>query len=87
MYKSIYNSNILPPQAIDKLVIKDTSENEGTLHFTRLNLKEEDNKSSGITICDTRGQIWMSKNEKEQFNVILDVDYNLLYLFNLFLFL
>jgi len=73
MYKSIYNSNILPPQAIDKLVIKDTSENEGTLHFTRLNLKEEDSKSSGITICDTRGQIWMSNNEKEQFNIMLDV--------------
>ena len=59
---------------MQKLVIKSKAENEGTLHFSRLHLKEEDNKSSGITICDTRGQIWMNKKEKEQFKVILEVN-------------
>ena len=72
MYRSLYNTSILPPDAINKLIIKNTYENEGTLYFNKLHLKEENNNSSGIIICDTRGHIKMNDNEKEQFKILLN---------------
>ena len=72
MYRSLYNSSILPPDAMKKLIIKDTFHNEGTLLFSRLHLKEENNNSSGFILCDTRGHIKMNDNEKEQFKILLD---------------
>jgi hypothetical protein len=53
-------------------MIKETDENEGTLFFTRLHLKEESNLTSGIVICDNRGHILMNEMEKEQFKVIIE---------------
>lgn len=73
LYRAIYGNPYLPPEAMAKLIIKSTSENEGTLCFTRLYLKEENEYSSAIMICDTRGHIWMDEEEKEQFKVILEV--------------
>ena len=72
MYRSLYNSSILPPDAMKKLIIKDTFHNEGTLLFSRLHLKEENNNSSGFILCDTRGHIKMNDNEKEQFNILIE---------------
>ena len=72
MYRALYNTSILPPDAINKLVIKNNFENEGTLYFNKLHLKEETKISSGIIICDTRGHIKMNDNEKEQFKILLD---------------
>ena len=72
MYRALYNTSILPPDAINKLVIKNNYENEGTLYFNKLHLKEENNNSSGIIICDTRGHIKMNDNEKEQFKILLN---------------
>ena len=72
MYRALYNSSILPPDAMKKLIIKDTFHNEGTLCFSRLHLKEENNNSSGLILCDTRGHIKMNDNEKEQFKILLD---------------
>ena len=72
MYRALYNSSILPPDAMKKLIIKDTFHNEGTLCFSRLHLKEENNNSSGFILCDTRGHIKMNDNEKEQFKILLD---------------
>lgn len=72
MYRSLYNTPILPPDAMNKLVIKNTYENEGTLCFTRLFLKEEQENSSGIIVCDTRGHIRMNEEEKEQFKVMIE---------------
>ena len=72
LYRSIYATNILPPDTISKLVIKGQNENEGTVNLTRFHLKEESENSSGIVLCDTRGQIWMDENEKEQLNIIID---------------
>ena len=67
LYRALYNNIYLPPEAVKKLIIKNTYENEGTLCFTRLHLKEEDKSSSGIIMCDTRGHIRMNEDEKEQF--------------------
>ncbi len=71
LYRSLYNSIYLPPEAVKKLIIKNTYENEGTLCFTRLHLKEENKLSSGIIMCDTRGHIRMNEDEKEKFKILL----------------
>ena len=72
LYRALYNSPILPPDASNKLKIKSRYHNEGTLNFTRLHLVEETDNSSGIILCDTRGHFKMNENEKEQFKIILD---------------
>jgi GTPase SAR1 family protein len=72
LYRSIYNSPNLPPEALTKLKIKDVHHNEGTLNFTKLHLVEETKNSSGILLCDTIGHVNMNENEKEQFKIILD---------------
>ena len=72
LYRALYNSPILPPDASNKLKIKSTYHNEGTLNFTQLHLVEETDNSSGIILCDTRGHFKMNENEKEQFKIILD---------------
>jgi predicted AAA+ superfamily ATPase len=72
LYRAVYGTPYLPPDAVNKLVIKGTSQNEGTLCFCRLFLKEETNESSGIVLCDTRGHIWMNDEEVEQFKLIVE---------------
>ena len=72
LYRALYNSPILPPDASNKLKIKSIYHNEGTLNFTQLHLVEETTNSSGIILCDTRGHFKMNENEKEQFKIILD---------------
>ena len=72
LYRALYNSPILPPDASNKLKIKSRYHNEGTLNFTQLHLVEETDNSSGIILCDTRGHFKMNENEKEQFKIILD---------------
>ena len=72
LYRALYNSSNLPPEAMNKLKIKDVHHNEGTLNFTKLHLVEETKDSSGILLCDTRGHVNMNENEKEQFKIILD---------------
>ena len=72
LYRALYNSPNLPPEALQKLKIKDVHHNEGTLNFTKLHLVEETKNSSGILLCDTRGHVNMNENEKEQFKIILD---------------
>ena len=71
LYRALYNNIYLPPETVKKLIIKNTYENEGTLCFTRLHLKEESKLSSGIIMCDTRGHIRMNEDEKEQFKILL----------------
>ena len=72
LYRALYNSPILPPDALNKLKIKDVHHNEGTLKFSKFHFVEETNNSSGIILCDTRGHFRMNENEKEQFKIILD---------------
>ena len=72
MYRSLYNTKYLPPSATEKLIIKSSYQNEGTVHFTKLYLKEETSSTSGIVVCDTRGHINMNEYETEQFKIIID---------------
>ena len=72
LYRSLYNSPILPPDVINRLIIKGRFQNEGTLCFTQLNLVKETPKNTGIMLCDTRGHFKMNENEKEQFKILLE---------------
>ncbi len=72
LYRSLYNSPILPPELMNKLIIRGTYHNEGTLNFTKLYLVVKTENNTGITLCDTRGHMKMNQNEKEQFKIMLD---------------
>ena len=72
LYRSLYNSSILPSEIMNKLIIKSNYKNEGTMVFTQLNLVKENLRNSGIMLCDTRGHIKMNENEKEQFKILLE---------------
>ena len=72
LYRSLYNSPILPPEVMNKLIIRATYRNEGTLNFTKLYLVMKTDNNTGITLCDTRGHFKMNQYEKEQFKVILE---------------
>ena len=72
LYHSLYNSQYLPPEVMNKLIIKGTYHNEGTLNFTKLYLVSKTENNTGITLCDTRGHFKMNQNEKEQFKILLD---------------
>ena len=72
LYRALYNSNILPSDTINKLIIRKKYHNEGTLLFTQFHLVKESENNSGIMICDTRGHVKMNDNEKEQFKLVLE---------------
>ena len=72
LYRALYNSNILPSDTINKLIIRKKYHNEGTLLFTQFHLVKESENNSGIMICDTRGHVKMNENEKEQFKLVLE---------------
>ena len=73
LYRSLYNSSILPPEVISKLIIKGKYHNEGTLNFSKFFLVEGDKnlKKSGINIYDTRGHKKMDDLEGEQFKLLI----------------
>ena len=74
LYRSLYNSAIMPPEVMNKLIIKDKYYNEGTINFTKFYLvpNNKTNKTSGITLCDTRGHVRMDDLECEQFKILLE---------------
>ena len=72
LYRSLYNSQILPPEAMNKLIIRGKYQNEGTLNFTKLYLVLKTENNTGIILCDTRGHFKMNQYEKEQFKILLD---------------
>ena len=74
LYRSLYNTAIMPPEVMNKLIIKGKYYNEGTINFTKLYLvpSNKSNKTSGITLCDTRGHTRMDDLEWEQFKVLLE---------------
>ena len=74
LYRSLFNSAIMPPEVMNKLIIKGKYYNEGTINFTKLYLvpSNKSTKTSGITLCDTRGHTRMDDSELEQFKVTLE---------------
>ena len=74
LYRSLYNSPIMPPEVMNKLIIKGKYYNEGTINFTKLYLVPSNKslRTSGITLCDTRGHTRMNEFEWEQFKILLE---------------
>ena len=70
-YRAFNNTEELPDEIHHKLVVKGTSQNEGTTLYTTVVIKPESATDSGIKVHDTRGQIWMDVKEKAQADLIL----------------
>jgi len=68
----------VPADFAQRIIVKDTAMNEGTLKYISAVIKPRklDHRgatSSSAIIChDTRGHIWMDEKEQRQFGVILD---------------
>jgi energy-coupling factor transporter ATP-binding protein EcfA2 len=73
-----YNgSQEVPPDFAERIIVKDTAMNEGTLKYVSAVVKpgKADSRgqgSSAIVCHDTRGHIWMDEREQKQLGVILD---------------
>ena len=72
LYISLYNTNVLPSELIDNIIIRKKNHDESPLLFTQYHLVKETENNSGIMICDTNGNLKMNDNEKEQYKIILD---------------
>lgn len=70
-YRAYHNTHDMPDEIHHKLIVKGTSQNEGTTLYTTVVIKPESQGDSGIKIHDTRGQIWMDTKEKAQADLIL----------------
>merc|ERR1712113_1192490 len=62
----------------DRIIVKDTAMNEGTLKYVSAVVKPAKTDHRGSTISsaimchDTRGHIWMDEREQKQLGIILD---------------
>lgn len=75
----------LPPELENKLIIKRLSGNEGTIRYTKVQVKPPNTnvlrsggisyeyKVSGIEMYDTRGQILLNDKEKEALRIMMEV--------------
>eukprot|EP00930_Biecheleria_cincta_P077109 TRINITY_DN64366_c0_g1_i1.p1 TRINITY_DN64366_c0_g1~~TRINITY_DN64366_c0_g1_i1.p1 ORF type:complete len:367 (+),score=84.64 TRINITY_DN64366_c0_g1_i1:27-1127(+) len=77
-YMALHKSQSVPPDFADRIIVKDTAMNEGTLKYVSAVIKpakldHRGNISSSSILChDTRGQIWMDEREQKQLSVIMD---------------
>ena len=73
-YRALHRCGRVPQNFADKIIVKDTNLNEGTLKYVSAEVKPADpNEASSAILChDTRGQIWMDDKEYHQVGLILD---------------
>ncbi|CAE7467013.1 unnamed protein product [Symbiodinium natans] len=77
-YMALHKSQQVPADFADRIIVKDTAMNEGTLKYISAVIKPAklDHRgniiSSSILCHDTRGQIWMDEREQKQLSVIMD---------------
>ena len=72
LYISLFNTNVLPSELINNIIIRKKKHDKNPLLFTQYYLVKETENNSGIMICDTNGNLKMNDNEKEQYKIILD---------------
>lgn len=70
-YRALHQTVALPNNIEEQLIIKKQNQNEGTLTYNGVYIKDANESSSAVMVHDTRGQIWMDQNEQEQLNVII----------------
>jgi len=76
-WMALHRSQQVPADFADRIIVKDTAMNEGTLKYVSAVVKpaSRDGRgqgSSAIVCHDTRGHIWMDEREQRQLGVILD---------------
>jgi len=74
---ALHRSQQVPPDFAERIIVKDTAMNEGTLKYVSAVVKpgkidSRGQGSSAIVCHDTRGHIWMDEREQKQLGVILD---------------
>eukprot|EP00743_Colponemidia_sp_Colp-15_P001379 GILK01001513.1.p1 GENE.GILK01001513.1~~GILK01001513.1.p1 ORF type:complete len:393 (-),score=67.46 GILK01001513.1:171-1289(-) len=82
-YRALHNTATIPEEILSKIIVKETDQNEGTLLYTSVPLKESTTRradvisgemyggTSAIRVHDTRGQIWMDSKELKQLEFII----------------
>ncbi|CAJ1335642.1 unnamed protein product, partial [Effrenium voratum] len=77
-YMALHKTQQVPPDFADRIIVKDTQMNEGTLKYVSAVIKPAklDHRgnimSSSILCHDTRGQIWMDEREQKQIGFMMD---------------
>jgi len=77
-YMALHKTQQVPPDFAERIIVKDTAMNEGTLKYVSATIKPVtlDHRgtatSSAIMCHDTRGHIWMDEREQKQLSVIMD---------------
>jgi len=77
-YMALHKTQQVPPDFAERIIVKDTAMNEGTLKYVSAVIKpatvdHRGNSTSSAIMChDTRGQIWMDEREQKQLGVMLD---------------
>lgn len=77
-YRALHKAGDLPDDFRERILVKDTAMNEGTLKYVSAVVKSakvdhRGGTSSSAIIChDTRGHIWMDEREQKQLGIMLD---------------
>jgi len=77
-YMALHKTQEVPTDFADRIIVKDTAMNEGTLKYVSAVVKSAKHDHRGNTISsaimchDTRGHIWMDEKEQKQLGIILD---------------
>lgn len=77
-YRALHKSGEAPDDFRERILVKDTAMNEGTLKYVSAVVKSakvdhRGGQSSSAIIChDTRGHIWMDEREQKQLGIMLD---------------
>lgn len=76
-WMALHRSQQVPADFSERIIVKDTAMNEGTLKYVSAVVKagkldSRGQGSSAIVCHDTRGHIWMDEREQKQLGVMLD---------------
>jgi len=76
-YMALHKTQQVPGDFAERIIVKDTAMNEGTLKYVSAVVKsgKSDSRGSGTSaiVChDTRGHIWMDEREQKQLGIIMD---------------
>lgn len=85
VFSAYYDQFLNPKDISDELIVKDRKGNEGTTKYSIFTLlehektvmkvgdRQEERKSAGIRLFDTRGQIYLDNNEEAHIDLMLKV--------------
>merc|ERR1740129_2259906 len=76
-YMALHKTQQVPPDFAERIIVKDTAMNEGTVKYVSAVVKQSKMDGRGVhssaIIChDTRGHIWMDEREQKQLGIMLE---------------